>query len=54
VYKHVLEIDLGPFDVVRARRPKRVPVVLAPEEVAMVLSHINGGEGLFGLMSGCE
>jgi hypothetical protein len=34
LYAQVLEIDLGHFDAVRARRGKRLPVVLAPEEVA--------------------
>jgi integrase len=32
--RHVLRIDLGPFEAVRARWPKRLPAVLAAEEVA--------------------
>jgi integron integrase len=51
LYQQVLEIDLGRFEAVRARRPKRLPVVLAPEEVAAVLAHIEGGEGTFRLMA---
>jgi integron integrase len=51
LYKQVLEIELGRFDAVRARRPKRLPVVLAPEEVARVLERIEGAEGLFQLMA---
>jgi integron integrase len=51
LYQQVLEIDLGRFDAVRARRPKRLPVVLAPEEVAAVLPLIEGGEGVFQLMA---
>src|SRR6266446_8905384 len=47
LYKQVLEIDLGRFDAVRARRPKRLPVVLAPQEVAAVLEGVEGAEGLF-------
>jgi len=32
--RHLLRIDLGPFEAVRARWPKRLPAVLAAEEVA--------------------
>lgn len=43
LYRHVLEIDL-PFlnDIVRASRPRRLPVVLTREEVRRVMSHIPG------------
>jgi integron integrase len=51
LYKQVLEIDLGRFDAVRARRPKRLPVVLAPEEVAAVLQQVSGCQGAFLLMA---
>jgi len=51
LYQQVLEIDLGRFDAVRARRPKRLPVVLSPEEVQKVLEKIQGGSGLFQLMA---
>jgi integron integrase len=47
----VLEIDLGRLDAVRARRPKRLPVVLAPEEVAAVLERVAGADGVFRLMA---
>jgi integron integrase len=50
-YKQVLEIDLGRLDAVRARRGKRLPVVLSPEEVRRVLARVAGGDGLFGLMA---
>jgi integron integrase len=57
LYQQVLGIDLGRFEAVRARRPKRLPVVLSPAEVAAVLAHVVGGDGAFGLMarllSGC-
>src|SRR5262249_7363900 len=43
--------DLGRLDAVRARRGKRLPVVLAAEEVAAVLDHVTGGEGVFQLMA---
>jgi len=49
LYKQVLEIDLGRLDAVRARRPKRLPVVLAAEEVAAVLGHVEGADGVFRL-----
>jgi hypothetical protein len=32
LYQQVLEIELGHLDAVRARRPKRLPVVLAPRK----------------------
>jgi integron integrase len=51
LYQQVLEIDLGRFEAVRARRPKRLPVVLAPDEVAAVLARVEGGEGTFRLMA---
>jgi integron integrase len=51
LYKQVLEIDLGRLDAVRARRPKRLPVVLAQEEVAAVLALVQGAEGVFRLMA---
>lgn len=51
LYQQVLEIDLGRFEAVRARRPKRLPVVLAPDEVAAVLAGVDGGDGVFRLMA---
>ena len=51
LYQQVLEIDLGRFEAVRAHRPKRLPVVLSPDEVAAVLAHVVGGDGAFGLMA---
>jgi integron integrase len=51
LYKQVLEIDLGRLDAVRARRPKRLPAVLAPEEVAAVLPRVQGCDGVFQLMA---
>ncbi len=51
LYQQVLEIDLGRLDAVRARWPKRLPVVLAPEEVAAVLQRIEGGDGVFQLLA---
>lgn len=51
LYKQVLEIDLGRFDAVRARRGKRLPVVLAVEEVRRVLDKIEGADGVFRLMA---
>jgi hypothetical protein len=51
LYAQVLEMDLGRFEAVRARRPKRLPVVLAAEEVAAVLGRVEGAEGVFRLMA---
>jgi integron integrase len=51
LYNHVLDIDLGRIDALRARRGKRLPVVLAPEEVARVLGCVEGAGGAFRLMA---
>src|SRR5205823_1828650 len=51
LYRDVLEIELGKLDAVRARRPKRLPEVLAPEEVAKVLALVEGAHGVFALMA---
>src|SRR5436190_393819 len=51
LYGQVLEIDLGRRRAVRARRGQRLPVVLAPEQVRLVLAQVHGGDGLFRLMS---
>ena len=43
LYRHVLAIDFGWLDdLVRAKRPQRLPVVLTREEVAGVLDHLRG------------
>jgi integron integrase len=51
LYRDVLDLQLGGVEAVRARRPKRLPVVLAAEEVAAVLAHVEGAEGMFALMA---
>lgn len=42
LYRHVLHEDLGDLDAVRAKRPRRVPVVLTRGEVRRVLEHLQG------------
>ena len=43
LYRHVLEQNLGDLgDVVRAKRPKRLPVVLTRDEVRAVLARLKG------------
>lgn len=51
LYRDVLEVELGRLEAVRARRPKRLPTVLAPEEVALVLARIEGAAGVLALMA---
>jgi integron integrase len=47
LYRNVLQIDLPWLDnVVRARIPKRMPVVLTREEVARLLAQLHGHERL--------
>lgn len=47
LYKAVLQIELlWMTDVVRSKRPKRIPVVLTRREVSSLFSHISGVYGL--------
>jgi integron integrase len=52
LYQDVLGIELPRLDALRARRPKRLPAVLSPEEVRLLLDAVRGGEGMFRLMAG--
>jgi site-specific recombinase XerD len=48
LYRQVLEIDFPWLEnVTRARRPKRLPVVLTPAEVSSVLAQLDGVPWLF-------
>ncbi len=42
LYQKVLEIELPTIDALRAKRPKRLPVVLSVEEVRCVLAELDG------------
>ena len=47
LYKQVLGVDLPWLDeVVQAKRPRRLPVVLTPTEVRTLLQHMDGTAGL--------
>ena len=47
LYRHVLKQELGDLgDVIRARRPKRLPVVMTREEVKAVLGQLEGDKWL--------
>jgi len=47
LYRYVLGRELGELgDVIRARRPKRLPVVLTREEVKAVLAQLTGDKSL--------
>lgn len=51
LYKHVLRRDLEWLDdVVRAKRPRRIPTVLTRGEVEGVLAHLDGMPGLMALL----
>ena len=47
LYRYVLDREIGDFGkVIRARRPKRLPVVMTREEVKAVLDHLEGDKWL--------
>ncbi len=51
LYEHVLEQPLDRIEgVVRARRPKRLPVLLTVDEVSRVLAHLNGDKWLIAML----
>jgi integron integrase len=52
LYQQVLGIELPRIDALRAKRPKRLPAVLAPEEVRCFLDAVEGRDGLYRLMAG--
>ncbi len=54
LYKHVLQIDLGPIgETMRAKRTKRIPCVLTRQEVRSVLQQMDGTPRLIaGLLYG--
>jgi site-specific recombinase XerD len=41
LYRDVLRLEAGDFAAVRARRPKRVPLVLSPAEVRALLAALD-------------
>jgi integron integrase len=51
LYERVLGISVGEVEhVIRAKQPLRLPVVLSREEVAMVLSHLEGTMWIIGML----
>jgi integron integrase len=51
LYHQVLGMELMEFkDVVRAKKPKRLPLVLSKEEVAAVLGQLSGVSRVFGYL----
>jgi integron integrase len=51
LYQQVLGIELPRLDALRAKRPKRLPSVLSPEEVRRFLDAMQGCDGLHQLMA---
>jgi integron integrase len=51
LYQQVLGMQLPRLDVLRAKRPKRLPTVLSPDEVRRFLDAVEGGDGLYRLMA---
>ena len=51
LYERVLQIPVGPVEhVIRAKQPIRLPVVLSRQEVATVLSHLDGTMWVIGML----
>lgn len=51
LYRHVLGLSVVlARDVVRAKRPRRLPVVMTAEEALRVLDHLDGPSRLVGLL----
>lgn len=51
LYQQVLQVDPGRIEgVIRARRPKRLPVVLSREEVQRILAELTGTYRLIGFL----
>ncbi len=49
LYKHVLKRELKEFgDVVRAKKPKKLPVVLSLDETARLLANLDGVQRIMG------
>ena len=47
LYRHVLDREIGDLgDVIRARKPHHIPVVMTREEVKAVLGHLHGDKWL--------
>ena len=45
LYKHVLKIEINEFDIVWAKKPKKLPVVLTKEEVKQTLKDLKEQHG---------
>ena len=50
LYGHVLEQPLGPLQAVRAKRPRKLPVVLTKDEVKRLLAQLEGTEWLMAML----
>jgi integron integrase len=51
LYRDVLDLDLGDLgSIIRAKRPKRLPVVLTRDEVALLLNTMSGTPRLIALL----
>ncbi|MBI4521270.1 MAG: integron integrase, partial [Gemmatimonadetes bacterium] len=51
LYHHVLDRKIGELgNVVRARRPQRLPVVMTRDEVRAVLKHLSGEQQLMAIL----
>ncbi len=48
LYKHVLKKDVSEFDIIWAKKPKKLPVVLTKEEVKQTLINLKGTTWIVG------
>lgn len=51
LYRHVIGREIGDLgEVIRARKPRRLPVVMTREETKAVLGHLEGDRWLMGML----
>ena len=46
LFRNVFGIEPSGINAVRARKPKRLPVVLSPDDVKLILSNVRGSAGI--------
>ncbi|MCK5453589.1 MAG: phage integrase N-terminal SAM-like domain-containing protein, partial [Calditrichia bacterium] len=42
LYKEILDQDLGDLEIIRAKKPVRLPIVLTPAEMRLIVNQLSG------------